>query len=414
MSQHRMESTLVGGFEATLPVSTETQRQLGYTALEGLTLAVPVESHPLVNIEQNLKHAIVGQDDAIDSIMSALNREKFRNPNRPYANLLFLGPTGVGKSETAKELATQLHEGDSGFLKIDCSLFSHGHEVSALLGSPPGFVGREQEPILDPRIIEQEKSVIMFDEVEKGSQQLWDLLLQIMDDGEVSLLSGSRKVSFRNSIIIMTSNLGSHEMTELLGRKNVGFRAAQTEHVATTSQEMDTVVNNALRQHFRPEFVNRFDRKIIFKPHDDDQMSEVLDRYVEKANDRYKELGVRLSLSPTLRDEMVAGNSQRKMFGVRPVLRDYDHVVESELATYVNAGSIPQGSDVIAMSPNELPQEQARPSGVNFYYKINPELMEHLEMRERQAAAARAAVQEQADLQPDQPSKELVPIDYGE
>jgi len=412
-----MESTSVAGFEVARPISTETQKQLGHTALEGLTLAVPVESHPLVNIEQHLKHSIVGQDDAIDSIMHALNREKFRNPNRPYANLLFLGPTGVGKSETAKELAAQLHKGENGFLKIDCSLFSHGHEVSALLGSPPGFVGREQEPLLDPRIIEQDKSVIMFDEVEKGSQQLWDLLLQIMDDGEVSLLSGSRKVSFKNSIIIMTSNLGSHEMTELLSRRNVGFRAAQSEQISTTNQEIDTAVNNALRHHFRPEFINRFDRKVIFKPHDDTQMGEVLDRYVERANERYKKLGVMLSLSPTLRDEMVVGNSQRKQFGVRPILRDYDHMIESELATYVNAGSIPLGSEVVALSPSELPEEQILSSSVNFYYKINPELAEIIEIRERQAADARAAAQQQADLQPDEPepSKDLVgPMYYGE
>jgi ATP-dependent Clp protease ATP-binding subunit ClpA len=407
-----MESLTATEFETVTPERIETQKQLGYTALEGLTLAVPVESHPLANIEQHLKHSIIGQDDAIDSIMSALNREKFRNPNRPYANLLFLGPTGVGKSETVKELAKQLHEDGSGFLKIDCSLYSHGHEVSALLGSPPGFVGREQPASLDPNIIEQEKSVILFDEIEKGSQPLWDLLLHIMDDGEISLLDRAEKVSFKNSIIIMTSNLGSHEMMGLLQPQKLGFRTTQTDEAPVSNQEINTVVNKALYLRFSPEFINRFDRKVVFKPLDDGQLSQVLDRYVEKANyDRYLGHGVKLSLSPTLRDEMVTGNTQRRQLGVRPILRDYDHMIESKLATLMNTESIPLGSDVVAMSSTELQHvEEARKGDVNFYYKNNPELVEYLEKLalEREQKAARLA-NEQEIFQAAEESEETLP-----
>jgi ATP-dependent Clp protease ATP-binding subunit ClpA len=252
----------------------------------------------------------------------------------------------------------------------------------------------------------------LFDEIEKGSQPLWDLLLHIMDDGEISLLDRAEKVSFKNSIIIMTSNLGSHEMMGLLQPQKLGFRTTQTDEAPVSNQEINTVVNKALYLRFSPEFINRFDRKVVFKPLDDGQLSQVLDRYVEKANyDRYLGHGVKLSLSPTLRDEMVTGNTQRRQLGVRPILRDYDHMIESKLATLMNTESIPLGSDVVAMSSTELQHvEEARKGDVNFYYKNNPELVEYLEKLalEREQKAARLA-NEQEIFQAAEESEETLP-----
>lgn len=358
-------------------------RQLGRTSLEGLTYAMAPEHNPLSDIEEGLNDAIVGQPEAIKSIVDALSREKIRNPSRPIANLLFLGPTGVGKSETAKVLAELLHdEYDEAFLKIDCSSYSESHQVNALIGAPQGYVGREQQPFLDPSIIEQEKSVILFDELEKGSEELYDLMLQIMEDGELFLPGTGETVSFKNSIIIMTSNLGASEMMNLLNPKKTGFYTEQTEVISATKEQLDSAVNIALEKHFRPEFINRIDRRVVFESLGDTQLEEVLDRYVKEANERYfYDAKIDFRLSPELRHKLVSSNEKRRQFGARPILRGYDHIVESKLATYLSAGSIPEGSRVYAVAADETDDN---PSSVDFYYEPDYELQRNLkEIEER-------------------------------
>src|SRR6476620_357311 len=166
-------------------------------------------ANPLDDVEQKLRHTIFGQERAIEALIRVLNRARFGfsagNPRRPRATLLFLGPTGVGKTATARRLAQLLRPDGEAFLKVDCSLFSQGHEVSALVGAPPSYVGRDQKPLLNPDIIEQDNSVVLFDEIEKGQPELWNLLLQIMEDGEILLLTGGRRVSFQSSIVVLTT-----------------------------------------------------------------------------------------------------------------------------------------------------------------------------------------------------------------
>src|SRR5205085_101641 len=158
------------------------------------------------------------------SVLQMCPRRHGKQPSRPLAQpspLLFLGPTGVGKTATARRLAQLLRPDDEAFLKVDCSLFSQGHEVSALVGAPPSYVGRDQKPLLNPDIIEQDKSVVLFDEIEKGQPELWNLLLQIMEDGEILLLNSGRQVSFQNSIVILTTNVGAKEMVDYLDRRTI-------------------------------------------------------------------------------------------------------------------------------------------------------------------------------------------------
>src|SRR5919112_497148 len=176
-------------------------------AESGLKRAVRGNQNPLDDVEARLRDNIFGQERAIEALIRVLNRARYGfsagNPRRPRATLLFLGPTGVGKTATARRLAQLLRADGEAFLKVDCSLFSQGHEVSALVGAPPSYVGRDQKPLLNPDIIEQDNRVVLFDEIEKGQPELWNLLLQIMEDGEILLLNGGRRVSFHSSIVVL-------------------------------------------------------------------------------------------------------------------------------------------------------------------------------------------------------------------
>lgn len=381
MAGYRLENPttaeVLTNYETRHAVDPDLQRQLGRISLDGLTLANPVETHPYSELEAELKHSIIGQDEAIDGIMSALSREKFRNPNRPIANLLFLGPTGVGKSETAKKLADLLHDGDeSAFLKIDCSMFALGHTIGALTGAPPAYVGREQPPILDRAIIEKEKSIVLFDEIEKGSQPLHDLMLQIMYDGELTLTGTGEKVSFRNSIIIMTTNLGANEMMGLLDPAKTGFQSQKTDKNTATKQQIDKAANGALKHHFRPEFINRIDQRVVFDPLTDVHLGQVLDNYVENANERYRDYGVSLEISNDVKQKIITSSEERRQFGARPILRAYDRMIESILSKHVSTGVIPEGSDVVAVLARRAANGQREyEENIDFYFRPNEELM---------------------------------------
>jgi ATP-dependent Clp protease ATP-binding subunit ClpA len=238
-------------------------------------------ANPLDDVEQKLRNTIFGQERAIEAVVRVLNRARFGfsagNPRRPRATLLFLGPTGVGKTATARRLAQLLRPDGEAFLKVDCSLFSQGHEVSALVGAPPSYVGRDQKPLLNPDIIEQDNSVVLFDEIEKGQPELWNLLLQIMEDGEILLLNGGRRVSFQSSIVILTTNVGAKEMVDYLDRRTIGFRTAQKD-VEATGQQIYQIGFEALQRVFQPEWINRLDEIIAFRPLSSDILRDVLER----------------------------------------------------------------------------------------------------------------------------------------
>lgn len=350
-------------FGEQLPVqetaAEEVVTQLGEKAfsLHDLAVAQYGMNRPLSHIEDGLNEAIVGQSPAIESLVTSLYRENLRNPNRPLAVLMFLGPTGVGKSETAKVLDNLLHGNRDTLLKIDCSNYGENHRVSALIGAAPEYVGREQKPILDKNKIEQPRSIVLFDEIEKGASKLFDLLLQIMEDGEVTLLNGGQKVSFRNSIIILTSNVGADEMRRLLNPNSLGFN--QGKNKEATRKELEAVAHNALKTSgkFKPEFLNRIDEKIIFEQLNDAQIGEVLDIHVRNANKFYEKQGIYLTLTPELRDELVASTPERKEFGARPVLAKYRKLIEGLMAKMYTTGGIPTGSDVYAMLDSEMPNE---------------------------------------------------------
>jgi ATP-dependent Clp protease ATP-binding subunit ClpA len=343
------------------------------TLPEGLTLAQRGTNNPLDAIENDLRGAIYGQSRAIDSIMRALNRARLGfsagNTSRPRVNLLFLGPTGVGKSECAKRLAARLHPRGGGFLRIDCSLFNQGHEVSALLGAPPSYVGRDQKPLLHPDIIETENSVVLFDEIEKGTPELWNLLLQIMEEGEITLLNSGRTVSFHNALLIMTTNVGAKEMVDFLDHRKIGFRSTRSDMEAT-GKHIYQIGFESLQRVFTPEWINRIDEIVAFRPLASDSMNRIFDRMIAEANEQYLVHGVQVEVMPEAKYYMLQCEYNPR-YGARPLRARLLKDIDAPLADLMASGGIPEGSDVVVAynaDRGRMGQELV------FYYRPNPEL----------------------------------------
>lgn len=352
-----------------------TARHLAQAAFEmgEMKLAEPTNVNPFEDIKQTLNNKIVGQPEAVDSLMLGLMREKTHDPNRPIVTLLFTGPTGVGKTEMAKELARLLHNGDeSAFLKIDCTQFSEGSNISALVGAAPEYVGREQKPMFDPKIIERERSVVLFDEVEKGHRKLHDLMMQIMEEGEITLLNGGNTVSFRNSIIILTSNVGSSEIMEATNQDKIGFNTSNSEPNIVSKKRINDVSFSALSRIFRPEFLNRIDQRVVFSSLSDDQLGEALDRYVDAMGDwpQYQEANIQLVLSQDVINEVVRQSPERAKLGARHVNRNFDKTVGHEFIQSMSKGSIKNNSLVYAVLDNDASNTAKIPT--KFYTKTIP------------------------------------------
>ena len=366
-------------------------------SLDDLLLADFGKERPLADVEEGLKKAVIGQDASIESLVTALSREDYRNPKRPMGVFMFLGPTGVGKSETAKSLSMLLHGDEDAILKIDCSNFSEDHRVSALIGAAPEYVGREQKPIFDKRKIERPRSIILFDEIEKGAPKLFDLLLNVLEDGEITLLNGGQKVSFRNSIIIFTSNVGAQDMKKELNPTHLGFH--DKPKASATRQRLEQVANNALQKSaFRPEFLNRIDEKIVFETLSDEQLGQILDLNVANANEYYKKQGVRLTLLPELRDELVRSTPERFEYGARPILRKYEKLVEGLMAKIAGSGGIPRGSHVYAVLAEAEDQQTTLGDRIKLYYRQDETLASNQSTKRKSAKA----IERQAEAREDE------------
>lgn len=339
--------------------------------LDGFMILGEVRS-PYEDVREQLMARVVDQPAAIDAIIEAIERSGVRlaGDNRPIANLAFLGPTGVGKSETAKTLASLMNGGAGNLIKVDCSSYSHGHEVLALTGSPPSYVGHQQTPQFSPENIEQPGTVVLFDEIEKGSVELYDLMLQIMGDGELRLNNGEN-VSFRETIVVLTSNLGAKEMADRLTSTPLGFIEKNR---PTDKDGLEKVAHKSFTDFFKPEFTNRLSKVVVFHPLGEEALGKVLDVKLAQANDEYeKRYGVRLSLSDATKSHLVSIAAQEPHLGARPLVRALEDNVQTTFGRYNSGGSLPEGTHVRVIHRSELPNESYASNSDPLVFTAKPD-----------------------------------------
>ncbi len=276
------------------------------------------EKEKLLNLEENMKKRVIGQDNAIKLVSDAIlkSRSGIKDPNRPIASFLFLGPTGVGKTEVARTLAYELFDDERHMVRIDMSEYMEKYSVSRLIGSPPGYVGYEEGGQLTEAVRRNPYSIVLFDEIEKAHSDVLNLLLQILDDGRCTDSNG-RTVDFKNTIIIMTSNLGSDKILD-----------------GNTNLVMDEVKNS-----FRPEFINRIDEIIIFNTLSKDAINKILDKIIFEIENRLKDINVKLSITDNARKELIDAGYDIN-YGARPLKRIVSKTIETILAKQIINGDV--------------------------------------------------------------------------
>lgn len=300
-----------------------------------------------------LRSQVIGQDAAIDAIIGALDKSDVRRPDdhRPIANFAFLGPTGVGKTETAVALSKALNPRDPHLLRIDCSNYSNGHEITTLLGSPPSYAGETIKPLLSKEYVEHAGAVIVFDEIEKGADQLRNFLLAIMDSGRLHLNNGE-DVSFREATIILTSNIGAAEMAKEAGGHRTGFGVSSA---AITEEKLESLAMKGMREFFRPELLNRLDDTIIFRTLDEASLHTILQAKLSAINEVYREqFEAFISLSDAARQHLVEQALKEKQYGVRPLVRAFEKQVMAAFGRHTASERVPRGSELVVYHRDEL------------------------------------------------------------
>ncbi|GAA1451059.1 ATP-dependent Clp protease ATP-binding subunit [Nesterenkonia lacusekhoensis] len=299
------------------------------------------ESDRLKRMEEELHKRVIGQDEAVKSLSRAIRRTRagLKDPNRPSGSFIFAGPTGVGKTELAKSLAEFLFGDEEAMITLDMSEFQEKHTVSRLFGAPPGYVGYEEGGQLTEKVRRRPFSVVLFDEVEKAHQDLFNSLLQILEDGRLTDSQG-RVVDFKNTVIIMTTNLGTKDIS-----KGVMTGFTSTTNVSTNYERMKGKVNEELRQHFRPEFLNRVDDTIVFPQLEQSEIVKIVDLFVNRLRGRLAEQSMTLDVTQPAR-EFLAEKGYDPTMGARPLRRTIQSMIEDQLSERILFGEIPPGAEI--------------------------------------------------------------------
>ena len=309
------------------------------------------ESARLNKLEQTLHKRVVGQEEAVSAVAKAIKRGRvgLKDPKRPIGSFLFLGPTGVGKTELSKALAEALFGNEDAMIRVDMSEYMEKHSVAKMIGSPPGYVGHDDGGQLSEQVRRHPYSVILFDEIEKAHPDVFNILLQVLDDGHITDSQG-RKVDFCNTVIIMTSNAGAQA---IIDPKKLGFNAK--EDAAGDYKRMKSNVMNEIKLIFRPEFLNRIDEILVFHPLDKEQMRKIVSMMCRELARRAKDqLGIKLEIRDSVKSHIVETGTDKK-YGARPLRRAVQNQLEDKLAEALLNGEITRDSEVaVVMSKKEI------------------------------------------------------------
>ena len=300
------------------------------------------ESKRLLRMESILHKRVIGQEEAVEAVARAIRRGRtgLKDPRRPIGSFMFLGPTGVGKTELSKALAEAVFGSEKSMIRVDMSEYMEKHSVSKLIGSPPGYVGHEEGGQLSEKVRRNPYSVILFDEIEKAHPDVFNILLHVLDDGHITDSQG-RKVDFKQTIIIMTSNTGAQAIQE---PKRLGFGAG--EDAAADYQRMKDRVMEEVKRSYRPEFINRIDQILVFKPLTKEEIRQIVGLLLKELENRCKnQLELEVSFRPAVLDKLAEKGFDSK-FGARPLKREIQTQIEDKLAEELLSGNVCKGDHV--------------------------------------------------------------------
>ncbi len=293
----------------------------------------------LINLEDRLHKRVIGQDEAVKTVADAVRRNRvLKMMKKRPVSMIFIGPTGVGKTELVKALAQALFDDESAMIRVDMSEYMEKHSVAKIIGAPPGYVGYDDAGQLTEKVRRKPYSVILLDEIEKAHQDVFNILLQILDDGFVTDSQG-RKVNFENTIIIMTSNAGTS-----VGLNNMGFNSGD-------KAKLDVKIERALKETFRPEFLNRIDAIIEFKELKKDELVKILDLMLKDLADELERMGLKLEISDAAKDLIIEKGYYPK-YGARPLRREIQNRIENEVSRILLSEDISNKSNIIVDAQN--------------------------------------------------------------
>ncbi len=326
------------------------------------------ESVKLLNMEETLHQRLIGQDEAVKAVSRAIRRARvgLKNPNRPIASFIFSGPTGVGKTELTKSLASYFFGSEEAMIRLDMSEFMERHTVSKLIGSPPGYVGFNEGGQLTEAVRRRPYTVVLFDEVEKAHPDVFNLLLQLLEDGRLTDSKG-RTVDFKNTLLIMTSNIGSKVIEK--GGGGLGFEFSGDSVEDSQYNRIKSLVNEELKQYFRPEFLNRLDEIIVFRQLTKNEVKEIAEIMLQEVFARLQDKGIKLDVTDSFKERLVE-EGYNPSYGARPLRRAVMRLLEDSLAEEVLSGRIKDGDKALVdiddnkkvtinISSEESPQELA-------------------------------------------------------
>jgi len=359
--EKRLEKDLASAqerWEEESKLNRETVTEDNVADVVSMMSGIPVnkiaqtESNKLAELPKLIKGFVIGQDEAVAKVAKAIqrNRAGLKDPNKPIGSFIFLGQTGVGKTQLAKILAKELFDSEDALIRIDMSEYMEKFAISRLVGAPPGYVGYEEGGQLTEKVRRKPYSVILLDEVEKAHPDVFNMLLQVLDDGFLTDSLG-RKIDFRNTIIIMTSNIGARQLKDF--GQGIGFGTAAKKAQADTHQK--SVIENALKKAFAPEFLNRIDDVIVFNTLEREHIHKIIDIELDKLYERIKDIGYNLNLSDKAKD-YIAEKGFDKQYGARPLKRAIQKYIEDALAEEIVNSKLEEG-DNIFMDLDEKKEE---------------------------------------------------------